>query len=157
MSTRASGPGAEILVSIAGALAGFLFAGLVTALVSLGGGQVVMGRLLGMIPFPSALIPGAPSYVNFAINSLLWINIFWGLINLMPVFPLDGGSIARRILVSLDPVNGNRTSLWVSVLTGALLAVIRIVYMGSIYIAILFGYLAFASYQALNPNLGHRW
>ena len=116
-----------------------------------------MGRLLGMIPFPSALIPGAPSYVNFAINSLLWINIFWGLINLMPVFPLDGGSIARRILVSLDPVNGNRTSLWVSVLTGALLAVIGIVYMGSIYIAILFGYLAFASYQALNPNLGHRW
>jgi len=157
MSTRASGPGAEILVSISGALAGFLFAGLVILLVPLVGGQVLLGRLLGVIPFPSALIPGAPSFVNFALNSLLWINIFWGLINLVPVYPLDGGSIARRILVSLDPVNGARTSLWVSVVAGALLAVAGIVFMGSIYIAILFGYLAFASYQSLNPGFGRRW
>jgi stage IV sporulation protein FB len=157
MATRASGPGAEILVSISGALAGFLFAGLAIAMVSLGGGQVVIGRLLGVIPFPSALLPTAPSAVNFALNSLLWINIFWGLINLMPVFPLDGGSIVRRILVSLDPVNGTRTSLWVSVVTAALLAMAGILFMGSIYIAILFGYLAFASYQSLNPRLGRRW
>jgi stage IV sporulation protein FB len=151
------GPAAEVLVSAAGALAGFAFAGLILGLVVLAGGQVLIGRLLSVIPFPNASFPGGSYYLNYALNSLLWVNIFWGLINLMPVFPLDGGSIARRILISLDPVNGSNTSLWVSVVTGALLALIGIVFMRSIYIAFLFGYLAFASYQALNPGFGQRW
>jgi stage IV sporulation protein FB len=157
MATRASGPAAEIFVSAAGALAGFLFAGIVLALVSLFGGQVIMGRLLSVIPFPTVVLPGGSNYIHFALNSLLWVNIFWGLINLMPVFPLDGGSIAQRVLVSFDPVNGSTTALWVSVVTGALLALIGIVVIGSIYVGLLFGYLAFASYQSLNPGFGRRW
>jgi len=41
--------------------------------------------------------------------------------------------------------------------TGALLALIGIVVIGSIYVGLLFGYLAFASYQSLNPGFGRRW
>ncbi|MEJ2012611.1 MAG: hypothetical protein P8X64_10370 [Anaerolineales bacterium] len=157
IATRVHGPAADVLVSAAGALAGFVFAGLILALVELTGGQIFLGRLLGVIPFPNASYPGGSYYLNFALNSLLWVNIFWGLINLMPVFPLDGGSIARRILLSFDPIHGANTSLWVSVVTGVLLALIGIVFMRSIYVAFLFGYLAFASYQALNPGFGQRW
>jgi len=156
-SSRSPGPGSEVFTSAAGALAGFIFAGLVLLAVSLGGGQVRIGRLLGVIPFPTAALPGGSTYLSFALNSLLWVNIFWGVINLVPVVPLDGGNIARYILLGLDPVNGARSALWVSVIAGALLAVAGIVFMGSIYIGLLFGYLAFASFQALNQGFGRRF
>ena len=35
---------------------------------------------------------------------LLWVNVFWGLINLVPVYPLDGGSV-MNVLVQVDPVD----------------------------------------------------
>ncbi len=81
--------------------------------------------------------------------SLLWVNIFWGFVNLMPVYPLDGGNVARYILVQTDPLNGVNTSLWISVVTGGILAIVGLLFLRSTYMALLFGLLAFQSYQAL--------
>ncbi|MCB0120252.1 MAG: hypothetical protein KDD72_14560, partial [Anaerolineales bacterium] len=77
------------------------------------------------------------------------VNIFWGIINLLPVYPLDGGHVSRYILLQRDPWNGLRTSLWVSVITGGVLAVAGLVAFGSLYMAFLFGLLAFQSFQML--------
>jgi len=79
----------------------------------------------------------------------LSVNIFWGLINLVPVFPLDGGNVARYALLQFDPRDGVRKSLWISVVAGGLVAVLGLVYFRSIYMAFLFGFLAFQSYQSL--------
>ena len=35
-------------------------------------------------------------YLANMIHDLLWINIFWGLINLLPIYPLDGGRFLAR-------------------------------------------------------------
>ena len=80
---------------------------------------------------------------------LLWVNVFWGLFNLLPVFPLDGGQVARNIIIQYDPYDGVRKSIWVSVITGGLIALYGLLVMRSIYIALLFGLLAFQSYQSL--------
>jgi stage IV sporulation protein FB len=80
---------------------------------------------------------------------LLWVNIFWGFINLLPVYPLDGGHIARNVLLQVDPADGVRKSMWVSVVTGALIALFAFFFLRSLYMAILFGFLAFQSYQSL--------
>ena len=29
---------------------------------------------------------------------LVWINLYWGLVNLLPVLPLDGGNVCRSLL-----------------------------------------------------------
>jgi hypothetical protein len=54
-----------------------------------------------------------------------------------------------RILIQTDPMSGLRTSLWVSIITGGLLAVAGFLLLNSIYMAFLFGLLAFQSYQML--------
>ncbi len=144
----------QILISLAGPFAGFLFAGLVLALAVALGGSISIQWLLGVIPIPSAFVPVGGQTLNIIIFMLLWINIFWGLVNLAPVFPLDGGQVARQIFVRSDPLNGIRRSLQLSVLAGATLAIIGLVAFSSLFMALLFGFMAFQSYQMLQAYGG---
>ena len=54
---------------------------------------------------------------------LLQINIFWGIINLLPVYPLDGGQIARELFVQSNPQAGIANSLRLSLTAAAGVAV----------------------------------
>lgn len=139
----------QIFISLAGPGAGFLFAAVVIGIVVGLGGSVGISRLLG-IPLPlSAALPFGGMVVNALIGMLLWVNIFWGLINLAPVYPLDGGSVTRNVLVQTDPVDGIRKSLWISVIAGGIVALIGLIFFRSLFIALLFALLAFQSYQSL--------
>jgi Zn-dependent protease len=140
----------QIFISFAGPGAGFLFAALIIAVVLVAGGSIITTRLLGFIPFPGfALLPFGGTILGAFVTSLLWVNLFWGFINLMPVFPLDGGNIARSILLQVDPADGVRKSLWVSVIAGGLIALLAFFLLHSLYMALLFALLAFQSYQSL--------
>jgi stage IV sporulation protein FB len=148
-------PRQEIFISLAGPGAGFLFAGIVIAGVIASGGSILMGKLLGFIPMPAAVqLPIGGSVLNALVITLLWVNIFWGIINLMPVYPLDGGSVARHLLLKADPLDGVRKSLWVSVIAGILVALLGLFLLRSVYMAFLFGFLAFQSYQSLQGLTG---
>lgn len=143
-------PNQQIFISLAGPGAGFLLAGLVIALVTIAGGSILTTWLLGFIPLPSnALLPFGGRVMSIVVTMLLWVNIFWGLINLVPVYPLDGGTVTRYALMQADPVDGVRKSLWVSVIAGAVVALVGLVSLNSIFMALMFGLLAFQSYQAL--------
>jgi Zn-dependent protease len=142
-------PNQNIFISLAGPIAGFLLA-LVIILLGIGlGGQLVFSVLFGFLPIPAVVLPYEFGILDRVFALFVFINFFWGLINLLPVFPLDGGNVARYTLIQTDPINGLRNSLWLSVITGALIAIAGFVVLGSIYMAFLFGYLAFQSYQAL--------
>jgi Zn-dependent protease len=141
----------QIIITLAGPFAGFLLAALIIAGVILTGGSVAIGLLLGFIPIPQLTsLPIGGSLVGQFISLMLWVNVFWGLINLLPVFPLDGGQVARNVLIQYDPFGGARKSLWLSVITGGLMALVGLIVFRSIYMAFLFGLLAFQSYQALS-------
>lgn len=143
-------PNQQIFISLAGPGAGFLFAALVLGAVVALGGSILTSRLFGFIPLPlNALLPFGGQILSVLISMLLWVNIFWGLINLMPVYPLDGGSVTRNALLQADPVNGVRKSLWVSVIVGVLVALAGLIFFRSLFFALLFGVLAFQSYQML--------
>jgi Zn-dependent protease len=149
----ALGPNQNIFISLAGPIAGFLFAALVILGVILTGGSVITTRLLGFIPVPAlASLPFGGALLSLFATSLLWVNIFWGFINLLPVYPLDGGSVTRNILIQTDPAGGVRKSLWVSVIAGAVIAIAAFFFLGSLYMALLFGFLAFQSYQSLQAR-----
>ena len=139
----------RILISLAGPCAGFLLAALVILVVVLLGGTIVYAPLFGVIPSVMAYLPHESDFIYNVIASLLWVNIFWGAINLTPVQPLDGGNIARAYLGSADPINGERTALWVSVIAGAVVAAIGALIMQSPYMGLLFGILAYQSYERL--------
>jgi Zn-dependent protease len=139
----------EIIISLAGPGAGFLLATLVIVSALALGGQLVVGLLFGLLPFPGVSVPFGGGVVNLIVQTLLWVNIFWGLINLAPVIPLDGGQVARLLWLKADPWDGVRKSLWLSVIAGAIIALLGLVLMQSIFIALMFGFMALQSYQVL--------
>ncbi len=140
----------QIFISLAGPVAGFVFSALLLGIVAVTGGSIGISWLFGFIPLPLNIsLPLGGAFVTEVVRQLLWISILWGGINLMPVFPLDGGSVARNLWLQLDPIDGIRKSLWLSVVTGALLALVGLIFFRSLFMALLFGFLAFQSYQSL--------
>lgn len=146
----APSPKQEIVISLAGPFAGFTFAILVMLGVTVSGGALLTSRLFGILPLPlTAIMPFGGNLLSIFLTMLLFVNVFWGIFNLLPVFPLDGGQVTRNALIQYDPMGGVRKSLWVSVIAGAVIALAGLLLMRSIYIAFLFGLLAFQSYQSL--------
>lgn len=146
----APSPKQEIVISLAGPFAGFSFAAIVMLVATLTGGTLLTGKIFGFIPVPlTAIMPFGGQILGIFFSMLLWVNISWGLFNLVPVFPLDGGQVTRNIFMIYDPWNGVRKALWVSVVVGGLLAIGGFFLFHSIYIGALFGMLAFQSFQLL--------
>ena len=54
------------------------------------------------------------------IGDLLEINLLWPLLNLLPIWPLDGGQMAREVFVAASPRNGTTITLGVSACTAGL-------------------------------------
>ncbi len=120
----------RIAVFLAGPGAGFLLAALVTGLFWLQNPSFalfLLGRLINVtVPIQFEDIPH--ELVGFSIYNLMWINTFWGLVNLLPIWPLDGGQICREICQHFRDREGMRLSLMISLGTAmgfALLAVIE--------------------------------
>jgi stage IV sporulation protein FB len=155
---RTRGPLAQILISAAGPGAGFLLAGVVAALVFAAGGAVHLFLAYGFLPIPIVVLPEpANAYWSEFASSLLWVNMFWGLMNLLPVLPLDGGQIAREMLTASDPWEGVAKSLWLSVVVGAAIAVIGFGVLQDRFVGILFAMLAFSNFMALQNLRGRSW
>lgn len=95
--------GKSILITFAGPGAGLALWG-VTFLVQ------------SMVPFTSPL-------AAHVFRMLVWVNLWWSLINLLPVFPLDGGQICREICTSISSYTGILWALRISIVVGALAGV----------------------------------
>jgi Zn-dependent protease len=142
----------QIIISLAGPVAGFLLAALVAS--------VLFGvdRKTGFYLFGRPLIFGRGDpienpYWDVLAFDLLVVNILWGLMNLLPVFPLDGGKVSRELFLWLSPRDGYRQSLLVSIFAAGGLAVYGL-YHSDMWLAILFGILAYQSYQLLQHHRG---
>ncbi|HEY5729786.1 MAG TPA: site-2 protease family protein [Anaerolineales bacterium] len=146
-------PKQEIVISLAGPFAGFIFASLIMVGVTISGGVLLTSKLFGFLPLPlTAIMPFGGRVLSIFLTMLLFVNVFWGMFNLLPVYPLDGGQVTRNILIQYDPLDGARKSLWVSVVAGGIIALVGLLVMKSVYIAFLFGILAFQSYQSLQAR-----
>ncbi len=120
---RHLGPTQRLLVSAAGPLAQLALAALV----------VVGLKLTGhAVPFPINVISSKLGlYIGREISSpqiyalfdfLLYVNVFWPLLNLIPVPPLDGGQIAREGMLSLGIADAARIAGMIGVVVGGAVA-----------------------------------
>ncbi len=153
-------PRSQILISLAGPVAGFLLAALVVAILAATGhfrGFRLDLMPIDWVPFDVEYwrTNGKPSLRDAAIGDLLWVNIFWGLVNLLPIYPLDGGRVARELLTLGHPRRGIVQSLWLSIFVAAAVAALGVIVLQSIFMAIFFGYLAYANYQTLQAYEQH--
>jgi stage IV sporulation protein FB len=144
----------RILITLAGPFAGFAFAALVFAsdLVTQWGSSEKTGDLIAFL------------WMN-----LIVVNVFWGIFNLLPVFPLDGGQIARELCEAKWRGRGLKISLQISVWVAVAIASYSLLCQlevqtgrrqlldvlprwfprGDLFTAVLFILLAIGSYQML--------
>lgn len=138
----------DILIALAGPIAGFAFAAfIVTAIIATRHEVAFDWRWLPGVPVRFELFDNRQ--LNLLIFYLLEVNIFWGLINLLPVAPLDGSHVARAVLEQQFPGDGLRRSLMLSVCVAVLMAIYAIVKMKQPYVCMMFAYLAYNSFAAL--------
>jgi stage IV sporulation protein FB len=143
----------RILVSFAGPLAQFLLLGLVLLawylLFWTDGGLEEIPRRKQM---PMLMI------MLFMLGE---INLFWPILNLLPIWPLDGGQIAREFCQMIWPEQGTVYALVLSGVLSAALAVHCLMgaqgrplfpflwMIGGMYMAIFFAMFAVSSFQAI--------
>ncbi len=146
----------QIMVSAAGPLAGFalaaLFAGVAIAL-----GGVLIPVWQGIFPIVVPDLSGSVVSGNQALFLFfytgLFCNIFWSLLNLAPVLPLDGGQISNQVFQQADRRNGTRKALVLSVFAAGLIALLGFS-SGDRMMGIFFAIMGVTSYMALQQMSG---
>jgi Zn-dependent protease len=144
----------QIIISAAGPGAGFLFIALVMAVVHATGHPVSIDLSRSIQDWVLYEPAFESRNLNVMFSQLLWVNIFWGLINLLPIYPLDGGHIAQELMMRADAGDGFQKSLWLSIFTAIGAAVFCGVKFRDAYMAIFFGYLAYIGYATLQNMRG---
>jgi stage IV sporulation protein FB len=136
----------RFVVALAGPFTGFCVAGATLLAARWSGALVQIGFHL-FLPVLRVL-PRTQAYSLWFVllNDLLWVNFYWGLINLLPVHPLDGGHAARAIFEQADPANGTRKALILSAIVSGAIAFFAVL-AHSLYITLMFTILAVSSLQ----------
>lgn len=143
----------RVLVLLAGPFAQFLLLGCTILLV--------------FFALPAVGVRSYSDLAWSAIRDLLMINIFWPILNLLPIWPLDGGRIFRELFEWVMPGRGARVALGISIVVAALLAVNSLIaanggksfipyFPGGVYSAIFYGLFALTSYQQLQAEAQFR-
>ena len=92
-------PRKELLISLAGPAAGLLFGALIVLVLRATHHEVYF-KLGGPIGLQWSFAAGITNvYLRDGIDFVLQVTIWWSLINLLPVYPLDGGQSCRQILL----------------------------------------------------------
>ncbi len=142
-------PRSQILISLAGPFAGFFLAAFVVAV--LFALQRLEGIHLSWMPIEWERFHSTADVVVFY---LLFVNIVWGLVNLLPIYPLDGGQIARQLFTMWNVRTGTVLSLQLSA-GAAVLVTAYAALKGDFFLALMFGFLAYGSFQAIQFYRNH--
>lgn len=120
-------PGRRAIIAAAGSAVGLVFGGLVWVL------AVQFG-------------PYEP-LVAFVLESTIYVNVFWGLVNWLPIRPLDGGHLLESLLEKIAPRRADAIAKVIFTLTAAA-ALGLAVYYRFIFIAVLAGWLLLSEFTS---------
>lgn len=128
-ATAGLNPKQDVIVSVAGPLFGLTAGGLVYA--------------AGFF-FPSLY---ATPFLGVVLRDLLWVNIGWSLINLLPILPLDGGRVLIAGLRKANPMNATMRAYQVSMIVAGVAAAAALAF-GMLFAALLGALFAANNYRA---------
>lgn len=145
----------RLLVIFAGPGAGFLFAAVLVTVLMLFHMEFFLPVVENFFELPAGTRT-LGYYPSFLVDFILYICVWWGLVNLLPIYPLDGGQIARMFFLRRDPILGGSQAMILSLWTacGATLY-FAVQYRDSLFLPLFFGFLAYENYQAMPSQ--QRW
>ena len=85
---------------------------------------------------------------------ILYINVMWGLLNLLPIYPLDGGQVAEQVFTLTNPQDAIRPTLILSMIVGGIITAAFLMKAlnatggmswQSFYVPVFFGYLTYTN------------
>jgi len=120
------GPGRRALVAFSGSAVGVVFGGIVW----------VVAAQFGPYSGPTA----------FVISRLIFVNVFWGLLNWLPIRPLDGGHLFEALLEKIAPNRADSVARVVFTVTAAA-ALIAAIRFQLIFIALISGWLLLSEFN----------
>lgn len=130
---RAASDKHDALILIAGPGAGLVFGGVVFAVVAVVPEVMVM-----------------PFWGAFA-QYLLYVNLVWSLVNLVPLWPLDGGQLFRLGMLRLaNPGQAERITHVVGTVLGVGAVFIAYSLIGSRFLAVIAGFITWMNIQRIN-------
>jgi stage IV sporulation protein FB len=91
---------------------------------------------------------GKSGNLTLAYRFLLLINLWWGIFNLAPVWPLDGGQITGVLLSMWNRREGMRWAHVISLVTAGVLALVMYQWRET-FMAIFFALFALTNFQVL--------
>jgi Zn-dependent protease len=101
-------PARNLVVSLAGPLSGLVLLGLPAVLIA------------------SSEVGDGDRIWELALEYAILINVFWSLVNLLPVLPLDGGNVVQALLHLATGRDAERTTRYVSIAVAAVGGVVAL-------------------------------
>lgn len=123
-------PAKQIVVSLAGPLVG----------IAVGLPLVFLAPKLSLSPMQAAMLEG-----------VIFVNLGWGILNLLPILPLDGGNIMASLFVIVSPKRGEAAARFVSIGVGVAVGAFAL-YSGVLFGGILALLYAVRNFQALRAG-----
>ena len=115
--------------------------------------RAMIGSMVGLNPLPEG-VPikvamgithfGATVFTLYTYDFLIQINFLWSVLNLLPVWPLDGGQATQILLKLYDRFRGERWSHVVSLLVAGVVAVVAYSLTQRVFMAVFFAYFAWS-------------
>jgi stage IV sporulation protein FB len=107
--------------------------------------QITLGLLVLLL---FQVIPRMSDNGAYFLDRLMIISLFWAILNLLPVLPLDGGQMLNAIL---GP-NRIKITLWITIIVGVSLGLLMFFITHQPLFPIFLGTYAWQAYQLLKDN-----
>ena len=88
--------------------------------------------------------------VRYFVLTVLWTNVGWGLVNLLPILPLDGGHILAELIPG-DRATRTRRAAIVSIIV-AIAAIVGLLSIGVVFGALILGWIVMTNLSSIRAE-----
>jgi Zn-dependent protease len=88
-------------------------------------------------------------FARDVLDMVIWVNVVWAVVNLLPMLPLDGGNITRDVLTIATRRSGERPARIISIITAGALGLYAFVVWEWLFAGIAAGAIVFMNVSAL--------
>ncbi|MDN3509578.1 MAG: site-2 protease family protein [Candidatus Neptunochlamydia sp.] len=86
-------------------------------------------------------------YILYTVKIFTWVNLFWTIVNLLPVIPMDGGQLLRIVMESIFGAKGLKYAIFTSMLLSCAFSIFFF-FIGYFLVGAIFFLFAFQNFDA---------